>query len=128
MTDFTLDIGPNGTGALLVGGVDIAKAVTGATLTIRPGHPPRLAVDLAAPDGARIAVEGSDVEIREDTAAALTALGWARDINTPTVRQAIASLLADYLPARGVEPEKPTGLIFALLDRASAGLPLEESS
>jgi hypothetical protein len=48
-----------------------------------------------------------------------------REINTPRVRQAIAALIRDVCgPHKGLA-ERATGAVYVVLNRASAGLPLD---
>lgn len=47
--------------------------------------------------------------------------GLGREINTPEVRQAIADAIAEH----NGQPDRLTGAIYVILDRASAGAPLD---
>jgi len=124
MTHFDITAERDGSGRILVDGHDISEITTGIKVDIRAGDHPIVTVDLYAADGTSLTGTGT-VGVPEKTTEALAALGWTppgaepvRDVNTPPVRQAIAAAI--------VNP-RVCGEVFALLDRASAGLPLEAS-
>lgn len=123
MSHFDITAERDGRGRILVDGHDISEVTTGIKLDIRAGQFPVVTVDLYAAEGTSITGDGT-VVVPERTAEALAALGWTapgagpvRDINTPEVRMAISN---------AVRHAPHCGKVYAILDRAAAGLPLAD--
>lgn len=68
----SLSVDGRGSGRLTVGGVDISKAVSAGSLEFNAGHGTVIKVELPL----AAAMARGEVELNEDTAKALEALGW----------------------------------------------------
>ncbi|MGW5126693.1 hypothetical protein ACWEQ7_22085 [Streptomyces sp. NPDC004069] len=77
MTRHRVEVRTDGTnGQVLINGHDIARSVTGLTLTASPGEAPKLRLDLLLIDVTELGSAETEVLLGEGVAETLTLLGW----------------------------------------------------
>lgn len=91
-----------------------------------PCHQPPSGDSTMKPPGTQTVTLDVRLNLDPVQLAALTEMGLVpREVNTPEVRRAIAAALGHHLPEEA-DSSRALGAVYVVLDRASAGLPLDQ--